>query len=60
MNVKVNPFTGLPYSSQYYELLEQRKKLPVWEMKDKFMELIANNQMMIIQGDTGSGKTTQV
>ena len=35
-------------------------ELPVWEHKDKFMELLMNNQVVVLVGETGSGKTTQV
>lgn len=75
---KLNPLTNTPYSEQYYELLEQRKLLPVWmELhqlhtnenkaeglesieKRSFLQLITENQVLIISGETGSGKTTQV
>tara|TARA_R110000751_G_scaffold91266_3_gene179020 strand:- start:219473 stop:223315 length:3843 start_codon:yes stop_codon:yes gene_type:complete len=34
--------------------------LPVCERKDEIAEAIANNQVVIIAGETGSGKTTQI
>jgi ATP-dependent helicase HrpA len=34
--------------------------LPVSERKDEIAEAIANNQVVIIAGETGSGKTTQI
>ncbi|TEW48267.1 ATP-dependent RNA helicase HrpA [Psychromonas algicola] len=34
--------------------------LPVSEKKDEIAEAIANNQVVIIAGETGSGKTTQI
>jgi len=27
---KKNEWTGLPFSEQYYEILEKRKELPAW------------------------------
>ena len=30
-DMKINPFNGQPYSKKYYQILEQRQKLPVWE-----------------------------
>jgi HrpA-like helicases len=55
-----NPYTGRPYSERYYEILEQRKKLPAWEAKEQLAMLIKEFQVIILQGETGSGKTTQV
>ncbi len=55
-----NPYTGRPYSQKYYDILEKRKTLPIWEYKDKLIELLTNNQIVIVVGETGSGKTTQV
>lgn len=36
------------------------KKLPVYEQKDKILEAINSNQVIIVQSPTGSGKTTQL
>lgn len=35
-------------------------KLPVWEYKDTFMRLLDENQTIVLVGETGSGKTTQI
>ena len=56
----MNPYTKLPYTAKYHKLLDKRMDLPVWEHKAKFMELITNNQVVVLVGETGSGKTTQV
>eukprot|EP00357_Protocruzia_adherens_P016130 CAMPEP_0115017570 /NCGR_PEP_ID=MMETSP0216-20121206/28210_1 /TAXON_ID=223996 /ORGANISM="Protocruzia adherens, Strain Boccale" /LENGTH=729 /DNA_ID=CAMNT_0002388441 /DNA_START=38 /DNA_END=2227 /DNA_ORIENTATION=+ len=56
----VNPFTGVQYSDRYYEILEKRKELPAWEAQDQLMKLVEEHQVIILQGETGSGKTTQV
>uniref|UniRef100_A0A0N4ZXF3 RNA helicase n=1 Tax=Parastrongyloides trichosuri TaxID=131310 RepID=A0A0N4ZXF3_PARTI len=55
-----NPFTGNPFSSKYYEILAKRKELPVWVFKERFMELLSQNQFITLVGETGSGKTTQI
>jgi len=56
----INPYTGRPYSAKYYEILEKRKSLPIWEHKDTFLKMFKENQVLILQGETGSGKTTQI
>ena len=56
----VNPFTKESYSTHFYELLEVRKQLPVYEALPKILKTIRKKQVVIIQGETGSGKTTQV
>jgi len=55
-----NPYTGRPYSQKYYSILEKRKTLPVYEHKQEFMDQVNNNQIVILVGETGAGKTTQV
>ena len=56
----VNPLTGRPYTPKYYEILKKRKDLPVWQQQEEFTETLAKNQTLILVGETGSGKTTQV
>ncbi|CAL9006314.1 unnamed protein product [Prunus brigantina] len=56
----INPWTGMPYSQSYYEILEKRKTLPVWQQKDEFLKALKANQCIILVGETGSGKTTQI
>eukprot|EP00347_Sterkiella_histriomuscorum_P005269 403357241 len=55
-----NPFTNRPFSPQYYKILEKRKELPAWEARHKVVELVKEYQVLVLQGETGSGKTTQV
>ncbi|KAF7761225.1 hypothetical protein Agabi119p4_10634 [Agaricus bisporus var. burnettii] len=51
----LNPFTKKPHSAQYKAILNMRKKLPVYEQMDSFLEIFNRNQIMIIVGETGSG-----
>ena len=37
-----------------------RQNLPIWSQKSEILQSIAQNQVTLITGDTGSGKTTQV
>lgn len=55
-----NRWTGKPFSQRYYEILEKRRSLPVWHQKDEFLQVLKANQTIILVGETGSGKTTQV
>lgn len=56
----INRWNGRPYSQRYYEILEKRKTLPVWQQKEEFLQVLKANQTLILVGETGSGKTTQV
>jgi len=56
----VNPFTGKPYSQRYYDIMAKRKDLPAWEAREQVKMLVDEYQTIILQGETGSGKTTQV
>ncbi|KAK4448253.1 ATP-dependent RNA helicase [Podospora aff. communis PSN243] len=39
---------------------EVRKSLPVYQYRDAFLEAIKDHQVLILVGETGSGKTTQI
>ena len=41
-------------------LREQRESLPVFALKTQLMDAIAQNQVLVVIGETGSGKTTQM
>lgn len=41
-------------------LEEQRRSLPAYKMRKQFLEAIHQYQLLIVVGDTGSGKTTQL
>nr|XP_018679353.1 PREDICTED: probable pre-mRNA-splicing factor ATP-dependent RNA helicase DEAH2 isoform X2 [Musa acuminata subsp. malaccensis] len=56
----VNRWSGRPYSQRYHEILEKRKTLPVWQQKEEFLHVLKANQTLILVGETGSGKTTQI
>ncbi|RXN08906.1 pre-mRNA-splicing factor ATP-dependent RNA helicase DHX32 [Labeo rohita] len=59
-DLELNQFDGLPYSSRYYRLLQERKTLPVWKYRHEFMTLLENNQILIVSGTTKTGKSTQI
>nr|CAD7569573.1 unnamed protein product [Timema californicum] len=41
-------------------LLEQRQSLPIFKLKDELTKAVTDNQILIVIGETGSGKTTQI
>lgn len=48
---------------QYPELqtmIHNRQQLPAWTKKDEIVKLVNDNQIVLITGETGSGKSTQV
>jgi hypothetical protein len=51
----INPWTQRSYSSKYYEILTKRKQLPVFEFKDALEKAVRDNQVVIVEGETGSG-----
>ncbi|KAJ7279426.1 ATP-dependent RNA helicase [Mycena rebaudengoi] len=39
---------------------DQRKILPIYELRDPLLKAIEENQVLVVVGDTGAGKTTQI
>jgi ATP-dependent RNA helicase DHX8/PRP22 len=39
---------------------DQRETLPVYKFRKQLLEAVSSNQLLIVVGDTGSGKTTQL
>ncbi|PGH26830.1 hypothetical protein AJ80_01410 [Polytolypa hystricis UAMH7299] len=39
---------------------QQRESLPVFKFRNQLLDAVRDNQLLIVVGDTGSGKTTQV
>ncbi|KAL2611262.1 hypothetical protein R1flu_022954 [Riccia fluitans] len=60
LNLTINRYTNGPYSNRFFEILEKGKTLPVWQRKQEFLDILERNQIMILVGDMGSGKTTQI
>ena len=40
--------------------LHPRKKLPAYKQRRELIELVNSNQVVVVSGETGCGKTTQV
>lgn len=46
--------------SKRKDILEQRKNLPIWEAHDTLCQQIQDNRVIVVVGETGSGKSTQI
>ncbi|XP_055804870.1 pre-mRNA-splicing factor ATP-dependent RNA helicase DEAH1-like isoform X3 [Solanum dulcamara] len=46
--------------SAYEKLQEDRKTLPMYPYRDDLLQAINDHQVLVIVGETGSGKTTQI
>lgn len=42
------------------ELLADRKQLPVWAAQERLLSLVQESRALVLVGETGSGKTTQI
>ncbi|XP_026870115.2 putative ATP-dependent RNA helicase DHX57 isoform X1 [Electrophorus electricus] len=47
-------------SRRYVSMQHQRCKLPVWEERGNILDCLEKNQVIVISGMTGCGKTTQI
>ena len=56
----INPLNGRQYSKRYYDILKVRKSLPVYQFIDRLAKTVRENQVVVLEGETGSGKTTQI
>ncbi|XP_043569089.1 putative pre-mRNA-splicing factor ATP-dependent RNA helicase DHX32 [Chiloscyllium plagiosum] len=59
-DLELNPFDGLPYSSRYYKLHQERKQLPVWGAKSALMASFVSNSFIILCGNARIGKSSQI
>ena len=49
----INPWTNRPYSARYHTILETRLKLPVYQFKDQLLKAVEENQIVVVEGETG-------
>lgn len=59
-SANANPYTGKQFSARYFKILETRKTLPVYERRDELVKMTEESKVVVLVGETGSGKTTQV
>ncbi|PWW72736.1 P-loop containing nucleoside triphosphate hydrolase protein [Tuber magnatum] len=55
-----NPFSGSELSDRYFNILKGRRGLPIAAQRDEFLNMFQKSQIMVLVGETGSGKTTQI
>ena len=46
--------------NDFQAMLKSRKKLPIWNQRIEILEAVEKNQVVVLCGETGCGKTTQV
>jgi len=47
-------------STGYLSIQSQRERLPIFKYKDRVLHCIERYQVVVVVGETGSGKTTQI
>ncbi|PNY29573.1 ATP-dependent RNA helicase DHX29, partial [Tolypocladium capitatum] len=47
-------------SRKYQMMLQSRMQLPMWQFRPQVLEAVDKNQVVIVCGETGCGKSTQV
>lgn len=48
------------FVTEHAKILAGRKKLPVYPYREEFLAAVKSHQVLILVGETGSGKTTQI
>ncbi|KAG8598939.1 hypothetical protein GDO81_002806 [Engystomops pustulosus] len=55
-----NLFLKCRDSAKYQRLLSDREQLPVFARRDYILETLSRHRVIVVAGETGSGKSTQV
>lgn len=54
------PKQNNPLHTKKIKLLESRKKLPIWTRQQDIKKALEENDVLVLSGETGSGKSTQL
>lgn len=60
LKVLENEYAERIKSAAYQAMCDSRANLPAWKKQDLIVNLIEKNDVVLITGETGSGKSTQV
>lgn len=52
--------TAVSEFAKTHTISEQRRSLPIYEVRDEFLSVLRDHQIVVVVGQTGSGKTTQL
>ncbi|KAK5167668.1 putative ATP-dependent RNA helicase ucp12 [Saxophila tyrrhenica] len=55
----MNAWQAKQATPEQTRMIEARQKLPAWRLQDAIVSSVNSNQVTIISGETGSGKSTQ-
>nr|XP_026494581.1 putative ATP-dependent RNA helicase DHX57 [Vanessa tameamea] len=47
-------------NNRYNRMMSDRRKLPAWQKRKEILEAINKSQVIVVSGETGCGKSTQV
>ncbi|KAH9957470.1 P-loop containing nucleoside triphosphate hydrolase protein [Lactifluus volemus] len=53
-------FDTMRQDERYAKLLASRRRLPAFASKDSFLAMLEKSRVVVVVGETGSGKTTQL
>ncbi|KAH9934840.1 P-loop containing nucleoside triphosphate hydrolase protein [Fomitopsis serialis] len=53
-------FTQLTKTDKYLQILAGRQKLPAFAARDQFLDALERSRCVVVVGETGCGKTTQL
>lgn len=56
----VRKYKSLLNNPEYLKMLKYRKTLPAWNLMQEILNTVHQNQVTVISGETGCGKSTQV
>ena len=59
-SIKDAKWGGVSEFARTKTITEQRESLPIFQIREELMTIIRENQVVVIVGETGSGKTTQM